>query len=44
MKKLFISALCGLFLLGAFVGSAAQPTNDAANDTAISRRRLAVRC
>ena len=44
MKKLLISALCGLFLFSAFAGAAAKPANGAADDTAISRRRIYVRC
>lgn len=44
MKKLCISALCGLCLFGAFV-SMAQPVNsdDAAAELALSRRRVGVR-
>lgn len=43
MKKLCISALCGLCLFGAFV-SMAQPANsdDAAAELAMSRKRISV--
>lgn len=43
MKKLAISALCGLCLFGAFV-CASQPAGDeAAAELALSRRRAGVR-
>lgn len=42
MKKLVISALCGLCLFGAFVCTS-QPTADAAEKTALSRVRVGVR-
>lgn len=43
MKKLMISALCGLCLFGAFV-SMSQPviSDDTAAELAMSRRRISV--
>lgn len=42
MKKLVISALCGLCLFGAFVCTS-QPTTDTAEKTALSIRRTGIR-
>lgn len=44
MKKLFVSALCGLCLMGAFV-CAAQPAqgDSTTNGVALSRSRIAWR-
>lgn len=42
MKKIVISALCGLCLFGAFVCTS-QPTTDTAEKTALSVRRIAVK-
>lgn len=41
MKKLVISALCGLCLFGAFVTLGGQPAND--EQVAISRLRIGTR-